>query len=53
MHVTFSDKDLAFQEEVRAFFREELPDDIRDAMDSGVELQPDMQIRWQQILWLP
>jgi alkylation response protein AidB-like acyl-CoA dehydrogenase len=51
MHVTFSDKDLAFQEEVRAFFREELPDDIRDAMDSGVELQPDMQIRWQQILY--
>src|SRR5210317_1836228 len=51
MHVSFSDKDLAFQEEVRAFFREELPDDIRDAMDSGVELQPDMQIRWQQILY--
>ena len=51
MHVTFSEEELAFQEEVRAFFRDELPDDIRDAVDSGAELDPEMQIRWQKILF--
>ena len=51
MHVTFSEEELAFQEEVRAFFRDELPDDIRQAMDSGAELDPEMQIRWQKILF--
>ena len=51
MHVTFSEEELAFQEEVRAFFRDELPDDIRKAMDSGAELDPEMQIRWQKILF--
>lgn len=51
MHVTFSDEELAFQEEVRAFFRDELPDDIREAMDSGAELDPEIQIRWQKILF--
>ena len=51
MHVTFSEEELAFQEEVRAFFRDELPDDIRQAMDSGAELDSEMQIRWQKILF--
>jgi len=51
MHVTFSDEELAFQDEVRAFFREELPEDIRAAMDAGAELAPEMQIRWQQTLY--
>src|SRR5210317_536910 len=51
MHVSFSDEELAFQQEVQAFFRDELPDEIREAMDSGAELLPDMQIRWQQILY--
>jgi len=51
MHVTFSEQDLAFQEEVRAFFRDELPDDIRDVMGSGAEIEPEMQIRWQKILF--
>ena len=51
MHVTFSEEELAFQEEVRAFFRDELPDEIREAMDSGAELDPEMQTRWQKILF--
>ncbi|RZV37718.1 MAG: pimeloyl-CoA dehydrogenase large subunit [Chromatiales bacterium] len=51
MHVTFSEEELAFQEEVRAFFRDELPDDIREATDTGAELDPEMQIRWQKILF--
>jgi len=51
MHVTFSEEELAFREEVRAFFCDEMPGDIRDAMDAGEEIPPDMQIRWQQILY--
>lgn len=51
MHVTFSDEELAFQEEVRTFFRDELPEDVRVAMDSGAEIDPEMQIRWQKILY--
>jgi len=51
MHVTFSEDELAFREEVRAFFRDEMPGDIRDAMDAGEEIPPEMQIRWQQIIY--
>jgi alkylation response protein AidB-like acyl-CoA dehydrogenase len=51
MHVTLSADDAAFQEEVRAFFRDEYPADIRDAIDSGGEISPDLQIRWQQLLY--
>ena len=51
MHVTFSAADLEFQQEVRTFFRDALPDEIREAMDSGGEIEPAMQIRWQKILY--
>ena len=52
MHVTFSEAELAFREEVRAFFRDEMPDDIQARrMDAGAELEPEMQIRWQKILF--
>ena len=51
MHVTFGAEDLAFQDEVRAFFRDEYPADIRAAVDSGKEIAPEMQIRWQQLLY--
>ena len=50
MHVTFSSEELAFQEEVRAFFRDEYPEDLRQKRDKGMELAPDDQIRWQQLL---
>jgi len=50
MHVTFSPEELAFQEEVRAFFRDEFPADIRRLRESGAELRPDVQIRWQQLM---
>ena len=51
MHVTFSPEDIAFQEEVRAFFRDEFPDDIRDKQNTGAELAPEDQIRWQKLLF--
>lgn len=50
MHVTFSPEELAFQEEIRAFFRDEFPDDIRQKQAQGIELEPEDQIRWQQLL---
>jgi len=51
MHVSFSGEDLAFRDEVRAFFRDELPDDIRAKQDGGIELDPEDHVRWQQILF--
>ncbi len=51
MHVTFSPEELAFQEEVRAFFRDEMPEDIRQLRESGAELRPEAQVRWQQLLY--
>jgi len=51
MNVTFGAEDLAFQDEVRAFFRDEYPAEIREIMDSGGQLSPEMQIRWQKLLY--
>ena len=51
MHVTFSAEELAFRDEIQAFFRDEFPADIREAMDSGAEIDPEMQIRWQKLLY--
>ena len=50
MHVTFSDEELAFRDEVRAFFRDEYPEDIREKQQRGVEIGPEDQVRWQQLL---
>jgi len=50
MHVTFSPEELAFQDEVRAFFRDDYPADIRAKTDAGEELPPEDQVRWQQAL---
>ena len=50
MHVTFSEAELEFQNEVRTFFRDEYPDDIRAMVDSGAEMPPEMQVRWQKVL---
>ena len=50
MHVTFSPEELAFQQEVRSFFRDEFPDDIREKQDKGTELSPEDMVRWQQLL---
>ena len=50
MNVYFSPEELSFREEVRTFFRDEMPEDIRRMRESGAELQPDLQVRWQQLL---
>jgi len=50
MHVTFSKEEREFQREVRAFFRDEYPEDLREMRDNGIELPPEAQVRWQQLL---
>jgi len=51
MHVTFSKEEREFQREVRAFFRDEYPEDLREMRDQGIELPPEAQVRWQQLLY--
>jgi alkylation response protein AidB-like acyl-CoA dehydrogenase len=51
MHVTYSPEEIAFREEVRAFFANDIPQDIRDKQDRRVELDPEDQIHFQKVLF--
>jgi len=51
MHLSFTDQELAFRDEVRAFFRDELPDDIVQKQLQGVQLEPDDFVRFQKSLY--
>jgi hypothetical protein len=51
MHATFTDDELAFRDEVRAFFRDELPEDIRSKRMQEVPLEPGDQVRFQKLLF--
>jgi alkylation response protein AidB-like acyl-CoA dehydrogenase len=51
MHVDFSSDELAFREEVRQFFREKFPADIRHKQMNGIALTKDDMVRWQKILY--
>ncbi len=50
MNVTFSDQELAFRDEVRAFFRDEYPADIRHKRDHGIPLVKVDYVRFQKAL---
>ncbi len=50
MHATFTDDELAFRDEVRAFFHDELPEDIRNKRMQEVPLKPEDQVRFQKLL---
>jgi alkylation response protein AidB-like acyl-CoA dehydrogenase len=50
MDLSFSPEDLAFREEVRAFVRAELPDDVRHKMEVGIELTKAEYVAWQHKL---
>ena len=52
MDLNWSDADLEFRDEVRAFFAENLTDDIRDAgrLMTSVYAQHDVAMKWQTIL---
>ena len=50
MNVTFTADELAFRDEVRTFFREELPEDMRQKQSQAVELSREDMIRFQKCL---
>ncbi len=51
MHVNLTDDERAFEQEVRAFFRDQYPADIRAKHNAGVPLTRDDYIRWQKVLF--
>ena len=51
MHVTFTDEELAFRDEVRAFFRDEMPGAIAEKRKLGVPLERDDHIAFQKALF--
>jgi alkylation response protein AidB-like acyl-CoA dehydrogenase len=51
MHVSFTAEELAFRDEVRAFFRDEYPEDIRRKQDESVPLDRDDYVRFQKCLY--
>ena len=50
MDLRFTDEENAFREEVRSFFRDNLPDDIRAKMIDGEHLDKPDFVRWTKIL---
>ena len=50
MDLRFTPEELAFRDEVRAFFREALPADIRRKTELGQRSTKDDIVRWQRIL---
>ena len=50
MDLSYSDKELAFREEVRAFLKAELPSDLSDKVRAGATLSKQDHDRWHAIL---
>ncbi len=50
MDLRFSADELAFRDELRAFYRDNLPDDMRERMRLGHSSEKEDTIRWQRIL---
>src|SRR6201987_1959925 len=50
MNLRFTADELAFRDELRAFIRDCLPDDIRERMRLGYSPRKEDPVRWQRIL---
>lgn len=50
MNVTFSEEELAFREEVRAFFRDKFPSNLREQQLNGIPLEKEDYIQYQKLL---
>ena len=50
MNVSFTEEELAFREEVRAFFRDKFPARIREQQLNGIPLQKEDYILYQKLL---
>jgi alkylation response protein AidB-like acyl-CoA dehydrogenase len=51
MHVTFSDDELAFRDEVRSFFRDDMPAGIAEKQRLSVPLDREDYVRFQKALF--
>lgn len=51
MNVTFTDDELAFRDEVRAFFKNSISTKIRERQHSGIPLEKDDYIHYQKSLY--
>ena len=50
MDLVLTPEERAFQEEVRTFIRERLPDDVRERTWTGARMDKAGQVRWEKIL---
>ena len=50
MDLSFTPEERAFREEMRAFFRTEIPAEIRDAVQQGEHVSREFQITAQRIM---
>ena len=50
MHISFTDEELAFRDEVRTFFREEIPRDIAEKQRHSIPLDREDFVRFQKAL---
>ena len=50
MDLVLTPEECAFQEEVRTFIRERLPDDVRERTWNGARMNKEDQVRWEKIL---
>ncbi|MFV0281659.1 MAG: pimeloyl-CoA dehydrogenase large subunit [Rhodoblastus sp.] len=50
MDLSFTPEEIAFREEVRSFFNDNLPKDIREKLVSGLHPSKEDMIRWTRIL---
>ena len=50
MNIDLTPDELAFEADVREFFRDAYPEDIRRKRNEGIALSRDDMIRWQKVL---
>jgi len=50
MNVNLTESEIAFRDEVRTFFAEKYPADLREKQDAGITLSREDTIRWQKFL---
>ena len=50
MDLRFTDEEAAFRDEVRSFFKQNLPENIRRKMVEGKKIGKDDIVAWQRIL---
>ena len=51
MDLNFTPEEEKFRSEVRAFFKSELPDDIRNKLELGRRISKDDMVKWQKIMY--